>query len=132
MAYELSFSGVFFSALNRAIRAIPQKQWDEWCKDEDCPVQDWMDADDVMCLAADVNTCDTIAANTPIGVYLDEAGYYMVDVMPLGHYLKHHPDICDEEDEMTVDYYEDHCWCSKCKEGPKFSYQHIEPPIWGV
>ena len=114
MAYGLSFTETFYVALDRAIRAIPEDQWDQWCEDEDCPVQAWMSSSDVVSIAREVNTCGDL--RTPVDVWLDPEGYYTVDVYPLAHYVKLHPALLDDDDSAIVEVYEDGraCGCGEC------------------
>ena len=118
MSYELSFSDIFFTCLQRALAAMPKEQWDNMGEDPDCKVDEYTDVHAALKLAREINTCDTIAANEPIGVYLDEQGFYMAEVMPLAHYVKHHKEICEDDDQALVFIHEEWCWCNECNDCP--------------
>lgn len=124
MSYGLSFTPVFFTALDRAVRAVPMAQWDQWCADSDCPVQAWMSSGDVVSLAVEENTCTDL--QTPVEVWLDSEGIYTVEVYPLAHYVELHPDILDDDDPAVVEVYEDgrRCECRECKGGGR----RVRPP----
>ena len=116
MAYELSFSESFFVALRCACAAIDEDTWQQWCDDEDSPFNEFMDGDDLLLLATEVNTCSNIDARGPIEVWLDSEGWYTVDVYGLAHYLTHHPDACQDDDHAIWEIYEDSrpCECADC------------------
>ena len=120
MAYSLSFSEIFFVALERAIACMPEEDWQAAIDDEDCEINEYTGVQDALGIAGEINTCDTIAANVPIGVYLAEQGWHTAEVMPLAHYVRHNPDKCEADDPALVEFYEDsrRCWCDECSNGP--------------
>ena len=99
MAYELSFTPEFFhgdgvdsggarnpdaavsdppACVVDALAAIPAEEWAEMCADVFGCHPDFVDIGDVLVKIEDTNTCSNL--DTPVSVWIDEAGFYTVDV----------------------------------------------------
>jgi len=105
MPYELSFTEDFFgdpyaeqeksrrpTDVCQALFSMPRRRWNRMCRDVFGCKPEYVDLDTVLLKIFETNTCS--GGSSPVGVWIDDEGYYTVDVF----------DWKDDEDFAQCDF----------------------------
>jgi len=112
MSFSLSFSEDFFGSpedlvditkppatVCAAIKAIPDEEWEEICEQVFWSKPEEVEWEDILDQIKTVNTCSNL--DSPVRVWIDEQGYYTVDVHEEADVKKGRKQECNHEPDFS-------------------------------